>query len=150
LAEKVKVTLIPGDGVGIELADALREVIKNTGIPLDFEEVFLSEIHHTRSQTIDDVIASIKKNNNVALKGVIQESGRYESSSDVGLNTQLRRQLDLFASVVHIKTMQGIKTRHGQILDFIIIREQTEGEYSSLEHESVPGVVECLKVTYTF
>jgi isocitrate dehydrogenase (NAD+) len=79
---------------------------------------------------------------------VIQESLRHDSSDlDAGLNAQLRNRLGLFASVVHIKTMQGLKTRHGQKLDFIIIREQTEGEYSRLEHESVPGVVECLKIT---
>lgn len=87
--------------------------------------MFLSEVHHTRSASVEDVIASIKTNNNVALKGVIQESLGYDSSNlDVGLNTQLRRRLDLFASVVHIKTMEGLKTRHGQKLDFIVIREQ--------------------------
>jgi len=148
LAEKLKVTLIPGDGVGVELAYSLQDVIKNTGIPLQFDEVFLSEVHYSRSASIDDVIASIKLNNHVALKGVIQETLRYdESDADVGLNSQLRKRLGLFASVVHIKTMQGLKTRHGQKLDFIVIREQTEGEYSKLEHESVPGVVECLKIT---
>jgi isocitrate dehydrogenase (NAD+) len=54
------------------------------------------------------------------------------------LNMKLRRGLDLFANVVHIKSLPGVKTRHKD-LDFIIIREQTEGEYSALEHESVPG-----------
>ncbi|KAI6191775.1 Isocitrate dehydrogenase [NAD] subunit, mitochondrial [Aphelenchoides bicaudatus] len=144
LAEKLKITLIPGDGVGVELGLLFARCI-----PIEFEEVFLSEVHYTRSASIDDVIAHIKQNNNVALKGVIQESMRYESGAEqeAGLNTQLRRRLDLFASVVHIKTMQGLKTRHGQKLDFIVIREQTEGEYSALEHESVPGVVECLKIT---
>lgn len=58
---------------------------------------------------------------------------------------KMRKQLDLFANVVHIHSLSGHKTRHNN-LDFIIIREQTEGEYSSLEHESVPGVVECLKI----
>lgn len=43
--------------------------------------------------------------------------------------------------------MEGIKTRHKKNLDFVIIREQTEGEYSSLEHELVPGVIECLKIS---
>jgi isocitrate dehydrogenase (NAD+) len=69
LAEKLKVTLIPGDGVGIEVAYSLEDVIKNTGIPLEFDEIFLSELHYTRSASIDDVIASISANNNVALVG---------------------------------------------------------------------------------
>ncbi|VDK30198.1 unnamed protein product [Anisakis simplex] len=59
---------------------------------------------------------------------------------------RLKRELDLFANVVHIRTFDGIKTRHNKKLDFIIVREQTEGEYSSLEHELVPGVIECLKI----
>jgi isocitrate dehydrogenase (NAD+) len=58
---------------------------------------------------------------------------------------KLRRSLDLFSNVVHIKSLTGLKTRH-QGLDFVIIREQTEGEYSALEHESVPGVITCLKI----
>ncbi|KAI1724396.1 isocitrate/isopropylmalate dehydrogenase domain-containing protein [Ditylenchus destructor] len=143
LAEKLKCTMIPGDGVGPELVYAVQDIVKNTGIPIEFEEVFLSEVHYTRSASIDDVIESISRNNRVALKGVIQEGWKGESH---GLNMQLRRRLDLFANVVHIKSLQGIKTRHKKDLDFIIVREQTEGEYSSLEHELVPGVIECLKI----
>ncbi|KAI1716371.1 isocitrate/isopropylmalate dehydrogenase domain-containing protein [Ditylenchus destructor] len=135
--------MIPGDGVGPELVYAVQDIVKNTGIPIEFEEVFLSEVHYTRSASIDDVIESISRNNRVALKGVIQEGWKGESH---GLNMQLRRRLDLFANVVHIKSLQGIKTRHKKDLDFIIVREQTEGEYSSLEHELVPGVIECLKI----
>ena len=55
------------------------------------------------------------------------------------------RRLDLFANVLRCKTVPNIKTRHSNI-DILIIRENTEGEYSSLEHESVDGVVESLKI----
>uniref|UniRef100_A0A8C3M2V5 Isocitrate dehydrogenase (NAD(+)) 3 non-catalytic subunit beta n=1 Tax=Geospiza parvula TaxID=87175 RepID=A0A8C3M2V5_GEOPR len=58
---------------------------------------------------------------------------------------RLRRKLDLFANVVHVKSLSGYQTRHNN-LDLVIIREQTEGEYSSLEHESAKGVIECLKI----
>ncbi|KAH1017702.1 hypothetical protein HUJ05_008306 [Dendroctonus ponderosae] len=61
------------------------------------------------------------------------------------LNMKLRNELDLYANVVHVKSLPGVKCRHSNI-DCVIIREQTEGEYSALEHESVPGVVECLKI----
>jgi isocitrate dehydrogenase (NAD+) len=142
--EKLKCTLIPGDGVGPELIYAVQDIIKGTGIPLEFEEVFLSEVHYTHSASIDDVIDSISRNNHVALKGVIQEGLGGENQ---GLNMQLRRRLDLFANVVHIKSLEGIATRHKKPLDFVIVREQTEGEYSSLEHELVPGVIESLKIT---
>eukprot|EP00795_Rhopilema_esculentum_P012430 gene12430-3096_t len=57
----------------------------------------------------------------------------------------IRTELDLFANVVHCKTLPGVKTRHLGV-DIIIVREQTEGEYTSLEHESVAGVVEMIKV----
>jgi isocitrate dehydrogenase (NAD+) len=67
---------------------------------------------------------------------------------DVGqqsLNRLLRIELDLFANIIYCKSIPGIKTRHDDI-DIIIIRENTEGEYSGLEHESVSGVVESLKI----
>ena len=80
---------------------------------------------------------SITRNNHVALKGVIQEGWKDETE---GINMQLRKRLDLFANVVHIKSLEGIRTRHNKKLDFIIIREQTEGEYSRMEHELVPGL----------
>lgn len=58
---------------------------------------------------------------------------------------KLRKSLDLYSNVVHVKSLPGIKSRH-QNVDCVIIREQTEGEYSALEHEGVPGIVECLKI----
>lgn len=61
------------------------------------------------------------------------------------LNMKLRKSLDLYSNVVHVKSLPGIRSRH-QNVDCVIIREQTEGEYSALEHESVKGVVECLKI----
>ncbi|KAK6761827.1 hypothetical protein RB195_022786 [Necator americanus] len=139
-AHKLKVTIIPGDGVGPELIYSVQDIVKNTGIPLDFEEIFLSEVHYTRSASIENAVKSIARNNNVALKGAIQESAVLHTEGELsGLNMRLRRALDLFANVVHIKSLEGIKTRHGRKLDFVIVREQTEGEYSSLEHELVPG-----------
>ena len=63
----------------------------------------------------------------------------------MGYNTNLRKQLDLYANVVKVRSLPGVPSRHTNI-DTVIIREQTEGEYSAIEHESVKGVVECLKV----
>lgn len=61
-------------------------------------------------------------------------------------NVAMRQQLDIYASVVLCKSLPGVPTRH-QNVDFAIIRENTEGEYSGLEHQSFPGVVESLKVS---
>lgn len=58
---------------------------------------------------------------------------------------ELRRQLDLFANVIHCVSIPTVPSKHSNI-DFVLIRENTEGEYSGLEHESVPGVVESIKI----
>lgn len=89
------------------------------------------------------MVETIRRNNHVALKGHILEGWKDETDD---LNMQLRKRLDLFANVVNIKSLEGIKTRHKKMLDFVIIREQTEGEYSRMEHELVPG----LKFEYNF
>ncbi|KAG9338304.1 hypothetical protein JZ751_025975 [Albula glossodonta] len=126
-----KVTMVPGDGVGPELMTAVKEVFKAGDVPVEFEEFHLSEVQNMASEEkLDQVLASMKTNR-VAIKGKI--------------HTPMERKLDLFANVVHVNSLPGYSTRHNN-LDLVIIREQTEGEYSSLEHESVKGVIECLKI----
>lgn len=63
----------------------------------------------------------------------------------MGMNTAFKRELDLYSSVVKARSLPGVQTRHRNI-DTVIVRESTEGEYSCIEHQSVPGVVESLKV----
>lgn len=142
---KVKCTLIPGDGVGPELCAATIEVLTSMQVPVEFEELFLSEIHPTMSVPVEQVAESINKNG-IALKGILSTPYTAGTAHDLqSLNMRLRKLLDTFANVVHVRSLEGIETRHKN-LDFIIIREQTEGEYSALEHESVPGVIECMKI----
>ncbi|RWS30510.1 putative isocitrate dehydrogenase [NAD] subunit beta-like protein [Leptotrombidium deliense] len=141
---KVKCTLIPGDGVGPELCVSVKEVFQAMSVPVEFEEMFLSEVNPSMSVPVETVIESIHKNG-IALKGILSTPFSSSSGELQTLNMKIRKQLDLFANVVHVKTIPGIQTRHKD-LDFITIREQTEGEYSALEHESVPGVIECMKI----
>jgi len=138
------VTLIPGDGVGPELMSSVRAVFSAAGVPVDFEEILASEVQFGVSANVDKVVESCSRNK-VILKGII--SSPLHSSEGIlqTLNMRIRRSLDLFANVVHITSLPGFATRHKD-LDFVIIRESTEGEYSALEHESVPGVVESLKI----
>lgn len=145
LDNKIKVTLVPGDGVGPELMLCVREIYKQIGAPIEFEEILASELMPGRSSSVEDLIVSFKRNR-VGLKGVITTPALGEGGELVSMNQKLRSQLDLFAHVVKIKSLPGMKLRHNNV-DFIVIREQTEGEYSSLEHESVRGVVESLKIT---
>jgi len=123
----------------------VREVFKQIGAPVEFEEILASELMPGRSCTVEDLVSSFKKNR-IGLKGVLTTPALSEGGELESMNQKIRLQLDLFAHVVRIKSMPGLKLRYNNI-DICVIREQTEGEYSALEHESVPGVIESLKIT---
>ncbi|ESN90640.1 hypothetical protein HELRODRAFT_185220 [Helobdella robusta] len=142
--QRKRVTLIPGDGVGPELMTSVKDVFSAIGVPVDFEEIYVSEVQTGLKANADVVIESCQRNK-VCLKGIIASPIHFDGGLLMTLNMKIRKALDLFANVVHIKSMEGIKTRHNN-LDIVIIRESIEGEYSALEHESVPGVIESLKI----
>ena len=83
--------------------------------------------------------------NGICIKGVISIPDTSRDGDLQNLNQKFRNVLDLYAHVVRVKSLCGVNSKHKD-LDFVIIREQTEGEYAALEHESIKGVVECLKV----
>lgn len=135
------VTLLPGDGIGPEMMRHVKTIFKVGGVPIDFEEINLDSMNEN-IEKMEEAITSIKRNG-IALKGNIEtrEHSKYFKSR----NVELRTRLNLYANIVHIKSQSGVRTRHRN-LDLVLIRQNTEGEYSSIEHETVPGVVECLKV----
>ncbi|KAM6267640.1 isocitrate dehydrogenase [NAD] subunit beta, mitochondrial isoform 1-T1 [Spheniscus humboldti] len=139
-----QVTMLPGDGVGPELMHAVKEVFKAASVPVVFDEHHLSEVQNMASEEKLDQVVDSMKESKVALIGKIHTPMEYKGEL-ASYDMRLRRKLDLFANVVHVKSLPGYKTRHNN-LDLVIIREQTEGEYSSLEHESAKGVIECLKI----
>lgn len=145
LDHKIKVTLVPGDGVGPELMMCVREVFKLIGAPIEFEEIMATELLPGRSCSVQDLTKSFRQNK-IGLKGVLTTPALSEGGELESMNQKIRVDLDLFSHVVRVKSMPGLKLRY-QNIDYIVIREQTEGEYSALEHESVPGVVESLKIT---
>uniref|UniRef100_G3WXU1 Isocitrate dehydrogenase [NAD] subunit, mitochondrial n=1 Tax=Sarcophilus harrisii TaxID=9305 RepID=G3WXU1_SARHA len=115
-------------------------------VPVEFQEHHLSEVQNMASEEKLEQVLSSMKENKVAIIGKIHTPMDTEYKGDLAsYDMRLRRKLDLFANVVHVKSLPGYKTRHNN-LDLVIIREQTEGEYSSLEHESARGVIECLKI----
>ncbi|XP_055044819.2 isocitrate dehydrogenase [NAD] subunit gamma, mitochondrial [Misgurnus anguillicaudatus] len=136
------VTLIPGDGIGPELLNHVRELFRFSCVPVDFEVVNVNSASASEDD-IHNAITAIRRNG-VALKGNI-ETPHNMPPDHKSRNNLLRTSLDLYANVMHCQSLPGVQTRH-QNIDIIIIRENTEGEYSSLEHESVPGVVESLKI----
>ncbi|KAG6401451.1 hypothetical protein SASPL_138308 [Salvia splendens] len=136
------VTLIPGDGVGPLVTGAVEQVMEAMHAPVYFEKY---DVHGDMKTVPPELIESIKKNK-VCLKGGLMTPVGGGVSS---LNLLLRKDLDLYASLVHCFNLQGLPTRH-QNVDIVVIRENTEGEYAGLEHEVVPGVVESLKVITKF
>lgn len=135
------VTLLPGDGIGPELIGYVKEIFRIMGAPVDFETITVDPNAEDAEHWETALISVIR--NGVGLKGNIET--RNNDPKVKSRNADLRTRLDLFANVVRVKSIEGIRSRH-QGVDVAIIRENTEGEYSQIEHENVRGVVESLKV----
>lgn len=138
-----KVTLIPGDGIGPEVTAAAIRVLEATGVKFEWEsyaagaDAFAKFHEYIPKELVDSVGRT-----HVALKGPVTTpiGGGFSS-----INVQLRRQFELFCNFRPIRNLPGVTTRYPGV-DLIIIRENTEGLYSGIEHEVVPGVVESLKI----
>lgn len=136
------VTALPGDGIGPEMIDIVRKIFAFANVPVDFEECQLDSKPSSPESDLDYAIMSIQRNG-VAIKGNIET--KYDDPIFKSRNVELRRRLDLFANVLHCVSIPTIPTRHKGI-NIVMIRENTEGEYSGHEHETVHGVVESLKI----
>jgi isocitrate dehydrogenase (NAD+) len=126
------VTLIPGDGVGPEIAEATRRVLDATGVGLEWEVQEAGEEVYQREGTPlpDRVIESIRRNR-VAIKGpVTTPVGKGFRS----VNVTLRQTLDLYACLRPCKSFKGARTRY-EDLDLVIVRENTEDLYAGIEFE---------------
>ncbi|MBX3288884.1 MAG: isocitrate dehydrogenase (NAD(+)) [Acidobacteria bacterium] len=140
---KHTITLIPGDGIGPEITAATVRVLEATGVEIEWETHILGAQAQEKYGTTlpPEAIDSIKRNK-VALKGPIMTPiGKGFTSVNVGL----RKALDLYANVRPVKALPNVPCRYPE-LDLVIVRENTEGLYSGIEHIVVPGVVESLKV----
>ncbi|HEY1809546.1 MAG TPA: isocitrate dehydrogenase (NAD(+)) [Acidobacteriaceae bacterium] len=137
------ITLIPGDGIGPEVTDAVVRILEATGVGFAWERFAAGAgAFEKHGEYIPkDLVASIERNR-VALKGPVTTpvGGGFAS-----INVTLRKKFELYANFRPIKNLPGLETRYPGV-DLIIVRENTEGEYVGLEHEVVPGVVESLKV----
>src|SRR6267142_1399430 len=138
-----RVTLIPGDGIGPEVSAAVLRIIEAVGVRIEWDRFIVGG----RAQDLagaslpEEVIDSVRRNR-VALKGPVATpvGGGFES-----VNVRLRKILDLYANLRPVRNLPGVESRFGDV-DLVIVRENTEGLYSGLEHEVVPGVVESLKI----
>jgi isocitrate dehydrogenase (NAD+) len=137
------ITLIPGDGIGPEVTEAVVAILKASGVSIEWErhDAGLLAFERMGATLPDELIASVRRNK-VALKGpVTTPVGEGFPSVNVGL----RKALDLYANFRPIWNLPGVVSKFPGI-DLVIVRENTEDLYAGLEHEVVPGVVESLKI----
>ena len=139
----VTITLLPGDGIGPEVSSATVRVVEAAGADVEWEPQLAGSDAMARygEPLPNEVLDSIRRNK-VALKGpVTTPIGKGFRSINVGL----RRELELYANLRPCKSLPAYPGRFEDV-DLVIVRENTEGLYSGIEHEVVPGVVESLKI----
>lgn len=138
-----KVTLIPGDGIGPEVSDAMVKVVKAAGVDIEWERVEAGEavMEEYSTPLPDYVIDSIKKNK-IAIKGPITTPiGKGFRS----VNVTLRQALDLYVNLRPIKSFKGIKSRYEDV-DLVVVRENTEDLYAGIEHKIGDYGAESIKL----
>jgi isocitrate dehydrogenase (NAD+) len=137
------ITLIPGDGIGPEVTEAVLRILDAAGVAIDWERhvAGVAAFERTGKALPLELIDSIRRNK-VALKGPVTTP---IAEGFTSVNVGLRKALDLYANLRPVWNMPGVPTRYDGV-DLVIVRENTEDLYAGLEHEVVPGVVESLKI----
>jgi isocitrate dehydrogenase (NAD+) len=138
-----RITLIPGDGIGPEVTGATVRILEATDLKFEWEsfqagaEAFVKYKEYIPKELNDSI-----ERTRVGLKGPVTTpvGGGFSS-----INVELRKRFELFANFRPVRNLPHIPTRYPDI-DLIVVRENTEGLYSGIEHEVVPGVVESLKI----
>ena len=138
-----KITLIPGDGIGPEVTKATVRILEATGLKFEWETFQAgADAYEKYHEYIPKELLDSIDRTRVALKGPVTTpvGGGFAS-----INVALRKKFELYANFRPIRNLPHIPTRYPDV-DLIILRENTEGLYSGIEHEVVPGVVESLKI----
>jgi len=137
------ITLIPGDGIGPEVTAAVLQILKASGVSIEWEphQAGVLAVEQSGETLPKTLIDSVLKNK-VALKGPVTTpiGGGFTS-----VNVGLRKALDLYANLRPVWNLPGAPSRYKNV-DLVIVRENTEDLYAGLEHTVVPGVVESLKI----
>jgi len=138
-----KITLIPGDGIGPEVTQAAVRILEATGVKFEWETFEAgAEAFEKYGEYIPKELIESMERTRVGLKGPVTTpiGGGFAS-----INVALRKRFELYANFRPIRNLPHIPTRYPGV-DLVIVRENTEGLYSGIEHEVVPGVVESLKI----
>lgn len=137
------ITLIPGDGIGPEVAEATQRVLETAGVKIDWEiHNAGAAVAEQQGTTLPPSVLEAVKRNKVALKGPI---GTPIGKGFRSVNVTLRQALDLYANVRPIKSLPGLESRF-EGTDIVIVRENTEDLYAGLELMIMPGVAQSLKI----
>jgi isocitrate dehydrogenase (NAD+) len=138
-----RITLIPGDGIGPEVTKPTLAIIKAAGVKVAWDSHLAgAEALKKHRTTIPKPLIDSFERNRVALKGPVTTP---VGEGFASVNVELRKTFYLYANLRPIKNLPGVRARY-QGIDLIVVRENTEGLYSGIEHEVVPGVVESLKI----
>jgi isocitrate dehydrogenase (NAD+) len=138
-----RITLIPGDGIGPEVTDAVVGILDRAGLQVEWERQVAGVLAVERhGDPLPAALLDSIRRTKVALKGPVTTpvGGGFTS-----VNVGLRKALDLFVNLRPVWNIPTVKSRYEGV-DLVIVRENTEDLYSGLEHEVVPGVVEGLKI----
>jgi isocitrate dehydrogenase (NAD+) len=137
------ITLIPGDGIGPEVTDAVVRILDVSGVSIEWDRHVAGVLAAERSgQTLPVELVDSIRRNKIALKGPVSTPIAHGFTS---VNVGLRKALDLYANLRPVWNLPSVASRF-QSVDLVIVRENTEDLYAGLEHEVVPGVVESLKI----
>lgn len=138
-----KVTLIPGDGIGPEISAAVQKIFSAAQVPVEWEPVDVTPVRGPDGMFgIPQTAIDSVNRNKLGLKGPLMTPvGKGHRS----LNLALRKEFNLYANVRPCRSLEGYETPYSDV-NLITIRENTEGEYSGIEHEIVPGVVQSIKL----
>jgi isocitrate dehydrogenase (NAD+) len=137
------VTLIRGDGIGPEVADAVVGILEAAGAPLCFQEVVVGgQAEKREGDPLPPPALDAIRKTGLALKGPV---GTPIGKGFQSVNVRLRQSLELYANLRPVKNVPSVRSRFEGV-DLVVVRENTEDLYSGLEHIVVPGVVESLKI----
>ncbi|MFL6280123.1 MAG: isocitrate dehydrogenase (NAD(+)) [Vicinamibacterales bacterium] len=137
------VTLIPGDGIGPEVTEAVVRIFKVAKIDIEWERHDAGVTAFKRyGQSLPGALLDSIRRTRIALKGPVTTP---IAEGFTSVNVGLRKALDLYANLRPVRNLAGVASRFSNV-DLVIVRENTEDLYAGLEHEIVPGVVESLKI----
>src|SRR4051812_24278818 len=143
---KVKVTAMPGDGIGPEVMRATQTVLAAAGAEVEWEEALAGAEAFRRgiaAGATQETLDSISRNG-VALKGPLETPVGF---GDKSANVTLRKTFEMYGNIRPVRELPGIRTPFsGRGIDFVVVRENVEDVYAGIEHMQTPGVAQCLKI----